>query len=211
MLRKDKFVVGEYYHVYNRGVDKQVIFKEISDYQRFINLLYIANSTKSFKFEDLSKKRNYNEIFKIEKGESLVSIGAWCLMNNHFHILIREESEGGVSKFMKKLCTGYSMYFNKKYQRPGALFQGRFQAKHISDDLYFQKLFSYIHCNPLEILDNKSWLKIENKEISPEPKNFTKELSKYLYSSFLDYYIKNDKQRDEIVVINKKDFPFIYR
>ena len=104
MQRKDPFVPGNYYHIYNRGIDKRVIFKSTYDYQRFMMLLYVANNQDPIRLDNLINQdhKNYSEIFYIKRDKPLVSIGAWCLMGNHFHILLREEVEGGISKFMKK-------------------------------------------------------------------------------------------------------------
>ena len=81
-----------------------------------------------------------------------MAIGCYCLMPNHFHLLLREIKDGGISKFMLKLQTGYSMYFNTKNERKGALWQGVFKAEHATDDEYLQYLFSYIHLNPTKLL-----------------------------------------------------------
>ena len=124
MLRKDPFVTGEYYHLYNRGIDKRVIFKTKRDYERFMMLLYLANGKESFHLDELINREHkiFNEVLFLEKGEPLVSIGAWCLMTNHFHLLVKQGVEGGITKFMRKLGVGYSMFFNIKYQRTGSLF-----------------------------------------------------------------------------------------
>ncbi len=154
MLRKDPFIVGQYYHLYNRGIDKRIIFKTKSDYERFIMLLYLANSQKSFRLDDLLNKQQetINEILVLDRDEPLISIGAWCLMTNHFHLIVRQEVDGGITKFMKKLGVGYSMYFNIKYKRKGSLFGGLFKSKLIgNNDNYMRQLFAYIHLNPLEI------------------------------------------------------------
>lgn len=124
MLRQDPFVTGEIYHIYNRGIDKRDIFKRENDFKRFIMLLYVANSAKKvFRLDSLlnDSHKSFDEILLIDKGEVLVSIGAWCLMTNHFHLIVKQEVDGGITKFMRKLGTGYSMYFNIKYQRQGAL------------------------------------------------------------------------------------------
>src|SRR3989338_4171853 len=92
-LRKVNFVKGEYYHIYNRGNSKQKIFHDKEDYLRFISLLYISNSNESFNFYDLSRNSNFN-VYEIKKNNSLVSIGAYCLMPNHFHILLTQRDEG---------------------------------------------------------------------------------------------------------------------
>ena len=185
MLRKDPFITGEYYHIYNRGIDKRVIFKSKRDYDRFIMLLHLANSNNSFRLDNILNKQHktFSEILVLDKGEPLVSIGAWCLMPNHFHLLVRQEVDGGITKFMKKLGTGYSMFFNIKYQRTGALFGGLFKSKLIGiDDNYLRHLFGYIHINPLEI-EFPEWEDNINKP-SVDMKKF---LKLYRYSSYLDY------------------------
>lgn len=206
MQRKDPFVPENYYHIYNRGIDKRIIFKSIYDYQRFIMLLYVANSQDPIRLDELINRnhKSYKEIFEIKRVEPLVSIGAWCLMENHFHILLREEVEGGISKFMKKFGTGYSMYFNIKYQRTGGLFGGPFKSKHISDDLYLKHLFGYIHLNPLDI-EFFEWEKIVDKKHPREWKDF---LTSYLYSSYHDYL---GLERPEVNILSKDIFPDYFK
>src|SRR5665213_2524311 len=130
MERKIVFALGEYYHIYNRGVEKRKVFFDDIDRNRFVRLLFLANSNKSFVYR-LVQGRPLNEI---DVGEKSVAIGAYTLMPNHFHILVKETKEGGISNFMEKLQTGYSMYFNKKNERVGPLFQGRFKAQHVVHD-----------------------------------------------------------------------------
>lgn len=203
MLRKDPFVIGEYYHIYNRGIDKRIIFKSNKDYERFVMLLYISNTqTESFRLDNLinQQHKTFDEILVLDKGEPLVSIGVWCLMSNHFHLLVRQEVDGGITKFMKKLGTGYAMFFNIKYQRAGALFGGLFKSKLIGvDDNYMRQLFGYIHINPLEI-KFPDW---ENqiKKPSVEMKKF---LESYRYSSYIDYL---GRDRVEKKIITPESFP----
>ena len=204
MLRKDPFVTGEYYHIYNRGIDKRIIFKSKKDYERFIMLLYLANSDDSFRLDNILNKqyKTFSEVLVLDKDEPLVSIGAWCLMTNHFHLLIRQEVDGGVTKFMRKLGVGYSMFFNIKYQRKGALFGGLFKSKLIGvDDNYMRQLFGYIHINPLEI-EFPEWKdKINKSSVNINMKKF---LESYQYSSYLDYI---GEDRIEKNIINPKNFP----
>ena len=204
MLRKDPFVTGEYYHIYNRGIDKRIIFKSKKDYERFIMLLYLANSDDSFRLDNILNKQHktFGEALVLDKDEPLVSIGAWCLMTNHFHLLIRQEVDGGVTKFMRKLGVGYSMFFNIKYQRKGALFGGLFKSKLIGvDDNYMRQLFGYIHINPLEI-EFPEWKdKINKSSVNINMKKF---LESYQYSSYLDYI---GEDRIEKNIINPKNFP----
>jgi putative transposase len=155
MHRKHSFLPGEIYHIYNRGNDKRQIFMDNSDYLRFVALLYLANGTEPINM----RNRFYQglalveQIFEEERGDQLVDIGAWVLMPNHFHIMLRERVDGGLERFMQKLSTGYSMYFNKKNERTGALFEGRFKSRHVGDEGYMQWLFAYIHLNPLKLFD----------------------------------------------------------
>ena len=202
MLRKDPFVTGEYYHIYNRGIDKRVIFKSKKDYERFIMLLYLANSDSSIRLDDVlnKQKKSYGEILTLEKNKFIVSIGAWCLMTNHFHLLIRQELNDGITKFMRKVGVGYSMYFNIRYERKGALFGGLFKSKLIgTDDNYMKQLLGYIHLNPLEI-EFPDWKNNINKSSS----NMKKFIESYQYSSFLDYVGKNRIEKNIIAV---KNFP----
>lgn len=195
MNRKIKFSEGEYYHIYNRGVEKREIFMEKSDYSRFILLLYYANL-----FKPVNIRSVINQGFpSVNREETLVDIGIWCLMPNHFHLLIKEKSDGGLSKFLSKLQTGYSMYFNKKNDRSGALFQGSFKAEHIDSDEYLKYIYSYIHLNPVKLIQS-DW---KERGISDIEK--TKEfLNNYKYSSYPDYLNLN---RRENKILNKEAFP----
>lgn len=202
MFRKDPFITGEYYHLYNRGIDKRVIFKLERDYERFIMLLYICNSIDSFRLDDILNKQHktFNEILILDRGKPLVSIGAWCLMTNHFHILVKQEVDGGITKFMRKVGVGYSMFFNIKYQRQGALFGGPFKSKLIGvNDNYMRSLFAYIHLNSLDIKFS-GWKDSLNKS-SSEMKNF---LESYKYSSYQEYL---GIDRVEKNIIEKEAFP----
>ncbi len=192
-LRKVSFVPGEYYHIYNRGNSKQKIFHDNDDHGHFIKLLYLANSTQTFVFREIK------DVYEAEKGISLVSIGAYCLMPNHFHLLIKENSEGGISRFMLKLSTAYSMYYNTKYTRTGSLFEGKFKSEYLNSDNYLKYIFSYIHLNPIKLLD-KDWREkgIKNPLIVL---NF---LEGYKFSSYLDYLGDNRKEKE---IIDKKNFP----
>jgi putative transposase len=195
MERKLDFSTDEYYHVYNRGVEKREIFLNDGDEERFIRLLYLANSTKPFVFRDVQNL----PLSQIRRGDLRTSIGAYCLMPNHFHLLVRETQEGGISTFMEKLTTGYSMYFNKKYKRVGPLFQGRFKARHVNNDNYLKYLFAYIHLNPLKIID-ADW---KEKGIT-DPRKAKEYLNKYPYSSYDDFL---GNRRPERVILNKVTFP----
>jgi len=205
MQRKENFIEGEFYHLYNRGNSKQKIFLDDQDRKRFIKLLYLSNSEKYINFrEDIVKKKI--DVWEFNKGKPIVSIGAWALMPNHFHILITPTSHptsdvglNQVSYFMKKLCISYSKYFNIKYKRTGSLFETNFKSSHIDTDPYLKYIFSYIHLNPVKLID-PMWKEngINNIE---KTKKF---LENYKWSSYQDYL---GKKRDQNKILSKKDFP----
>ena len=193
-VRKTSFVAGEYYHIYNRGNSKQTIFRDKWDYDRFLKLLFISNGQINFKIFNAGK-----EVFDFNRGAQIVDIGAYCLMPNHFHILLTQTGGGNISKFMQKLSTGYSMYFNKKYERTGTLFEGKFKSEHVDNDRYLKYLFSYIHLNPIKLID-AGW-----KENGIKNKNeAVKFIEQYLFSSYLDYIGHSRKQTK---ILNVRAFP----
>ena len=207
MLRKDPFISGQYYHVFNRGVDKRIIFDLIKDYERFIILLYLANSKESFSLDVIlgRQRKRFNKIFEIDRGDSIVSIGAWCLMPNHFHILIKQEVDGGITKFMKKLSTGYAMYFNKSNERQGSLFSGPFKSKLIgTDDNYMRQLFAYIHLNPVEL----SFPEWENNKDIINKQEIGAFLDEYRYSSYKDCL---GTERVENKILKLENFPDYFK
>lgn len=187
-IRRTPLVEGEYYHIYNRGVEKIKIFLEKEDYLHFLKLLYLCNSERSILLRDIGKS--------FERGKTIVNIGAYCLMPNHFHILIHEKTKNGISTFMKKLSTAYAMYFNNKYERSGVLFQGRFKTEHINNDRYFKYLYAYIHLNPIKLKKLK-WRELKKLGLRHELE-FAKD---YHYSSLHEYI--NNKHK----VVNPSSFP----
>ena len=156
--------------------------------------MYLSNSKRNIKIRDISKN-----IFDFDRENLLVYIGAYCLMPNHFHLVLTEIEEGGVSKFMQKLSTAYSMYYNTKYQKTGSLFQGKFKSEYANNDRYLKYLFSYVHLNPIKII-KKDW---KEKGIG-DKKSAIDFLGKYKYSSYLDYMGEN---RNEKHLLNREAFP----
>ncbi len=147
-MRTTKFIAGEYYHIYNRGADKKDVFLDHSDYRRFLISLRELNQ----KGEVLNLRRRFLTEARLQSRETglsqLVDITCFCLMPNHFHLILQQLVEGGVPLFMHKLGTSYTKYFNKKYDRTGVLFQGAYKAKHIENETYLLHLSRYIHLNP---------------------------------------------------------------
>lgn len=194
--RNLSFSIGEYYHIFNRGTDKRDIFLDEEDKKRFIKLLFVANGTTPFIFRDFPIGLPYVEF---DRGEPIVAIGTYVLMKNHFHLLIKETTEQGVSRFFSKVLTSYSSYFNKKYKRTGRLFEGTFKAKHIDSDEYLKYIFAYHHLNPVKIIE-PNW-----KEVGIIDHNTTKAfLSEYHFSSYLDY---KGVGRLEGKILNREAFP----
>lgn len=191
-LRKQSFAINEYYHLYNRGTEKIKIFLDKQDYEHFLFLMYICNTTKSIEL------RRIGENF--DRGDTIVDIGVYCLMPNHFHILIKEKIENGISKYMHKLMTSYSMYFNKKYNRTGKLYEGIFKSTYIDSDNYLKYLYSYIHLNPAKLID-KNWKERRIKNIN----NLLNHVFSYQYSSLQEYI--NQKFR----ILNPSEFPYYFK
>jgi len=202
MQRKFNFGVDEYYHVYNRGNDKRLIFIDDSDRNRFLRSLFLLNTTNSVEIRNYGRQSSVKifESNQKERSETIVNIGAYCLMPNHFHLLIREKVDGGTSLFMKKLLTSYSKYFNLKRKRTGALFEGPFRATHIDNDRYLHYLFAYIHLNPLKIA-YPGWPETPIDD-AVKAKEY---LANYQFSSYLDY--ASDSERPEGKILNKATFP----
>lgn len=195
MERKFKFALNEYYHIFNRGNNKTNIFLSDSDRKRFQRLLYFCNSDQPV----ITKTIQGRTLDKIKRVNRLVDIGAYCLMPNHFHLLLKGRTENGISIFMQKLSTAYSMYFNKRNDRTGGLFEGKFKATHADSDEYLKYLFAYIHLNPVKMVDPE-WR--ENGVFDCEVAR--KHLEKYSYSSYLDY---TGMKRDEGAIVDMSAFP----
>jgi len=204
MSRKISFIIDGYYHIYNRGTDKRITFNDDQDYQRFIALLYLCNSTFAVDLrEHFSEGSTFGEIFTLPRGEKIIDIGEYCLMPNHFHLILHERIEGGISLFMQKLSTGYTQYFNKRNKRTGSLFQGRFQAKHADTDEYLKYLFAYVHLNPIKLIDPE-W---KEKGIV-DLKKSKEYLMEYPYSSYYDFL---KIKRPERVILNTDAFPEYFK
>lgn len=191
-MKKPPFVENQIYHIFNRGVEKRDIFLDDEDRFRFIHDIFEFNDEDPsynvlYFFNPKSMEVQPQYIKKDRKPRKLlVEILAFTLMTNHFHFIIKQKSGRGVVKFLQKLGTGYTMYFNKKYGRVGCLFQGRFKAVHVNQDSHFLHLPFYVHTNPLDQLYGGSTSIDWKQEV-----NF---LENYRWSSYMDY-------------IGKKNFP----
>lgn len=159
------YEAGAYYHIYNRGVDKGLIFREDKDYKTFLSFLkfYLSLQGESSQVSPSKKLKNYF-------GE--IDLLCYCLMPNHFHLLIHQNSEHGIDHFMRSLLTKYVRYFNTHYNRLGPLFQGPYKAVRIENEYQFIYISKYIHRNPLSL---------SAYEESP------RRLREYTYSSYGNY------------------------
>ena len=145
-IRNIEFINGEYYHVFNRGVDKRIIFNTNEQQHFFFRRLDLLNTTNTSKLiANQRSKRKDKEI--IAEGEKLVDIVAYCLLPNHFHLLLRQKTDNGISQFMQRLGTSYTKFFNQQEKRSGSLFQGKFKATHLSGEFALPILSAYINLN----------------------------------------------------------------
>ena len=182
---------GEIYHVYNRGIEKRKVFLDEEDHLRFIHDLFEFNDrAPAGKMYD---KKQLAEVGSphIGKREFIVEVLAFCLMPNHYHLLLRQITENGIPEFMQKIGTGYTGFFNKKYVRVGALFQGKYKLVHVKEEAHFVHLPYYIHLNPLDLI-TPEW---RDDSIADIPKA-TSFLERYRWSSYPDY-------------IGRKNFPSV--
>ena len=180
-MRNIEISQGEYYHIYNRGVLKQAIFHNIRDWSRFLFLITYLQSPIAFAnpnriITNFVEHRVFNINSKIEATvikERYVELVCFCLMPNHFHLIVKEIKPNGISRYMQRVLNGYSKYFNTKYKKSGHVFQGPYKAKHVSDNNSLLYLSTYIHKNPTSLRIGKDGL------------------HKYQWSSYFDYIVKN--------------------
>jgi len=193
-VRHLELINNEIYHIVIRGVAGSLIFKDINDYYRGIFSLYEFNTSKPVVIRERRKARVQEKANKgpvPDQRDKLVEILAFCFMPNHIHLLAKQLKDGGISKFMGKFGAGYASYFNKKYDRKGYLFQGRFLSVHIKNDEQLKTVFVYIHSNPVSLIE-EGWK--EKGIINPE--KVIVFLESYKWSSYLDY-------------IGRKNFPSV--
>ena len=186
----------EIYHIYNRGVEKRTIFQDDTDRFRFEHDLFEFNDRTqaqniSYRLPALQSYEVKPRKIEREPRKLIVKILAFCLMPNHFHLLLQPIGENSIPQFIQKLSTGYAMYFNKKHERVGSLFQGTYKSVRVVQEAHFTHLPYYIHLNPLDLI-TPEWREKEIKNY----KRAMKFLENYRWSSFPDY-------------IGKKNFPSV--
>jgi len=155
MSKRDSFILGEWYHCYNRGIENRIVFEDSQEYRRFLELLYLANDEFPLRRNDLGA-RKFEEVLSIPRGKRLVTLGAFCLMPDHFDLVLKEVTDGGITTFMRKMGTAYTLYFNARHKRVGNLFLKPFQSRQVPTDRSLERLVSYVHSNPA-ILSEPQW------------------------------------------------------
>jgi putative transposase len=176
MERSHSFIAGEYYHIYCHAVDSLLLFQGERDYERFLALLFAANSMNSIPRLDRSHKLSFiQDIFlgQIDIGKPLIEIICFCLMPTHFHLLLRELQDSNISKYLHKVQTSHSKYINLKYDRRGHVFESRFHSRHINNNDYLLNISVYIHKNSKDL---KGWT---GREIE------------YPWSTYQDFVVEN--------------------
>ena len=195
--RDQQFVNNEIYHITLKAIDDNLLFKNVDDYYRGIFSIYEFNNLNPV---SIQRRREFRIRFKegrgrastfIDERNKLVEVLAFCFMPNHIHLLVRQLKEGGITKFMSKIGTGYGGYFNRKYDRKGYVFQNRFSMVRIKNDEQLKTVFVYIHTNPISLIEPK-WKEVGIKA----PKKAIKFVENYKWSSYSDY-------------IGKKNFPSV--
>jgi|SRR3989344_879005 len=202
-MRKVKFQKGKVYHVFNRGVEKRDIFLSDGDRWRFLQGLYLFNDENSaanllFRLEQQKKFMHFGILREHMqqagiKRKPLVRIMADCLKPNHFHLILEEVQENGISRFMQKLGTGYAQYFNKKYERVGSLFQGIFKAIEVKSDEQLAYLLAYIN-----VINPGQELEPDLKITAQDPEEVLRFAEHYPWSTHIEYLGKR-----ESIIIDK--------
>lgn len=204
MGNRAPIVAGEWYHCYNRGVDKRRVFESESDCGRFLALLYACNNSESDTRLHELRHRELTFVELLDRYKEsrvpLVDIAAYALMSNHVHFIVRPITDDGLSKFMQKVFTGYTMYFNQKFERSGPLFAGVYKSRHITTDEYFKHAIQYVLLNPVEITQPR-WKFGEGN--LPRIENF---MRRYRYASTQDFFDIDRPEKSIVKDIRKEYF-----
>ncbi len=197
--RKEKFTNGEIYHVVLKRISDKLLFKDIDDYYRGVFSIYEFNNSKSTQIylrrraRIIEKKKERDGVLHIDKREKLVNVLAFVLMPNHIHLLLKQLKDKGITSFIRKIGSGYPLYFRNKYDQPnkGYFFQGKFASVHIESDNQLIAVSTYIHTNPLSLIES-DWKRGKVKN----PQKAIRFLENYKWSSYPD-------------CLGKKNFPSV--
>ncbi|MEI6296799.1 MAG: transposase [bacterium] len=150
-MSRNSFITGDHYHIYNHGIDGRNLFLDKYDFERFRKSLTAFNSIKPIGsiFENQHKKKvlGGTEVKVLPREERLVDLVAYCINPNHFHLVLRQNIDGGISRFMKSVSGGYTKYINNKLKRRGSIFENVFRSKHAEDEDYLLHLSAYVNLN----------------------------------------------------------------
>ena len=150
--RKTILSTGEFYHIFNRALDNQPIFVNKRDCQRFVDVLFFYQKNPQIRFShfiNLPLKERENIFKQLNKNKKIVGILAFVLMPNHFHFLVQQKEENGISLFLSRVTNSYTRYYNIKYKRKGDLFESVFKAVRVETEEQLIHLSRYIHINPV--------------------------------------------------------------
>lgn len=214
--RRDLFAPDEWYHCYTRSVERSLdtrnVFTDAVDSERFLQALHLANGTDPIRRSDLYRPVHH-DILNLPRPSPLVKIAAYCLMPTHFHLLLKEVAEGGISKIMQTVGTAFSMYYNIKHVRIGNVFVKPFRSKHVTNDVYFKHLVNYIHLNPAELYEPR-WKEGEVSDLV----ELERLLRSYRFSSLPDYLGVErvecnllDQETMNLVIHDEQSFPDLIR
>jgi len=195
--RKTILATGEFYHIFNRSINNQPIFVNKRDCQRFIDILFFYQKNPKIRFShfiNLPLKERENIFEQLNKNKKLVEILAFVLMPNHFHLMLQQKEDNGISIFLSRATNSYTRYYNTKHKRKGDLFESVFKAVRIETEEQLIHLSRYIHINPVVSLA----INEEN-------------LVSYPWSSFPDYLRGNSSVLDLKPVLNRFANPQDYK
>lgn len=184
------YVTSGFYHIFNRGVNKQRIFREEQDYYVFLN--YLRNYL--IPLEKI-KKQTDREVYSATFHDTIELI-SYCLMPNHYHLFIKQYKKRAMAKFMKALQVKYIMYFNNKYARVGPLFQSKYKAVMVETEPQFLYLTRYIHRNPIEIL--KKGQQLREYKFSSYPMYLKRHNTEWISTKDVLHYFKKSKLSNQI-------------
>lgn len=171
-----------FYHIQNSGVERRVIFSSKEDFDRFEAYLYLLNAVESPRAANFFSGGRESQIFESGRGENLVAIGAYSIVPQHFHLIVTPLSDGGVGKFMQKVQTAYTMYFNKKYARQGRIFHSAYRSRELLSDDELKSAYAYVHLQPASIFD-QTWEDATGTELAVH----VSRAMEYRYSSAGEY------------------------
>lgn len=193
-IRKDLLVSGQYYHVYSRSIAKFIIFNDEQDYNRFIDLIDLYRFADfSYKYSDyleLTEKNKTQYLSHLKNSSKFVEVVSYCIMPTHIHLVLKQTSDSGISKYMAKVLNSYTRYFNCRHHRQGPLMDGKFRNVLIRDDEQMLHLTRYFHLNPTSA-------------------GLVKKPEKWLFSSYHEYINGVDNpfcDFDQIIDIDPKQY-----